>query len=185
MLETTCPTGLRGSAAGGLLMGGERSFTERLELARHLVAHGSTPPAHELDQLDAAARETREQIGVVGVLLTLAQPTRGWRHAHRSGTPEQQAYLTAALLGCRSCIHIRRSGPQPVVATLALRRIDCRRCANTLRRPSADDGNRCEMCDRRGISWFVPFVAAMGPLLVAGDVCQSCARILNVAEATA
>src|SRR5205807_2633754 len=47
------------------------SFDDRLELARRLIGCGSTPPAHVLDQMDAAARETEAQIGIAGVLLTL------------------------------------------------------------------------------------------------------------------
>lgn len=159
------------------------SFDDRLELARRLIARGSTPPSHVVDQMDAAARETAAQMGIAGVLLTLTQPDRGWRHKHQGSTPEQQVYLTAALLGCCPCIHIRRSGPQPVVVSLPLKRIDCRRCAGTLRKPPTGDADRCDLCGSRGISWFIPFVAAIGPTLIAGDVCQSCARILNVAEA--
>src|SRR5207253_2876816 len=138
-----------------------------------------------LDQLQAAARETEEQAGAAGVFLRLVQPDRNWRQMRRGPTDEQQVYLTAALLGCLPCVHLRWSGPQPVVASLPLRRLDCRRCAQALRAPPTDDGDRCDVCGDRGISWFTPFLVAVGPTLIGGDACPRCARVLNIAGAAA
>lgn len=166
------------------------SFEQRLTAARQLLASGSSEPrfaAHMQDQIDSAARECHHYAERVGTIVALLEPHRGWRQLTRYDDAEQRAYLLAAMLDCMRnvCPHLRKEGPQPAYAALPLRRLDCRRCAGIRRLPPPEDADRCDVCGSRGVSRFVPFVVSVGPTLVSGDVCPSCAGALGIQERAA
>ena len=46
--------------------------------------------------------------------------------------------------------------PQPSADPLPLRRADCTRCVGTIRRPPADEADRCDICGARGVVTFHP-----------------------------
>lgn len=167
-----------------------RPFDERLAIAREILRYApdavSHIPAHDRDQLQAAADETRVFAQVARNFLTASQPERGWRLLERANPlPDQHAYLLAALLDISSCSHLRKGGPQPAFGSLPLRRIDCQQCVQTRRTPPPEDGDRCDVCGTRGIDFFIPFSCATGPVLVSGDACSRCAVALLPADAAA
>lgn len=164
-------------------------FPDRLALARRMVARGaSRPPTCLADQLDAAVREVRVLHERLGATLPLVDPGRNWRQrADLDPSDEVRSYLLAALLGCTAavCIHLRRGGPQPAVCRLAMRRADCARCAATIRRPPAEDDDRCDVCERREVVTFVPFAVRQGPSMLVGDACPDCAGVLGIGQEAA
>jgi hypothetical protein len=166
----------------------------RLARAYRLLAAGVPPaPVHVADQLDAAGEEAQGIADRLGALLPVLVPDRAWfQRTDASPSVGARALLLAALLGCLGtvCCHLRRGGrrggPQPALVNLALCRVDCARCAQTLRRPPAENADQCDVCDRRGVVTFSPFVVRFGPALIAGDACPTCAGILGIVrEATA
>jgi len=160
-------------------------FAPRLAVARELLARGAPPlTVHEVDQLDAASRDTRLLHDRIGVLLPLLEPDRRWRQRlDTSPTTDARAYLLAAVLGCTTyCCHLRRGGPQPAFIRLPLRRADCARCVQTLRRPVTSE-DECDLCGERDVVTFVPFACRQGPALIAGDVCRACADVLGIVQA--
>jgi len=168
------------------------SFDERLEWTRRLADRRhellDRVPLHERDQIAAAAVSTRNLVDLAAIEMRARQPERGWHGPiERPSESEPMAVLAAAVLDCleRTCVHLRREGPQPAVVSLPLRRVDCRRCAATVRRPPAGDSDRCDVCGQRGVITFVPFVCGSGPLLVLGDACPSCASRLRLSGAAA
>jgi hypothetical protein len=157
------------------------SFRDRLTLARVMIANGALPlPTHTLDQLDAAGTDTRKLHDRMAAVLPIIEPDRHWQ-ARTDGSPsvDVRATLTAAVLGCDICVHLRKGGPQPSFARLSLKRIDCQRCVQTARRPvTAPD--ECDVCQSLGIETFFPFGVRMGPTLIAGDACPACAETLGI-----
>lgn len=175
---------------GGVTPRVEEPFTERLAIARQLIAAGPravTVPSHLHDQVEAAARECHQAVEQAGVIAALLEPDRRWRQSTRRGRDDQRAHLLAAVLDTMRnvCVHLRREGPQPAYAQLPLRRLDCRRCVVTRRVPPPDDDDRCDVCGARGIDFFTPFVVASGALLISGDACLTCAAALEIQEVAA
>jgi hypothetical protein len=163
-------------------------FEARLALAHRLIAHGLPPtPVHLADQLKAAGRETRQLHDRLGAVLPLLEPERRWRQRMDTDPSEDvRAYLLAALLSCVNvCVHLRRGGPRPAICRLPLRRVDCERCAATLYRPPVGENDRCDVCTARGVTTFVPFAVRLGPALLAGDACRSCASTLGILQEVA
>ena len=161
-------------------------FSDRLALARRLLARGaSRPPVHLVDQLEAAGAEARVLHDRLGAVLPILEPGRPWyQQLEVTPSDEVKAHLLAAVLGCTTmCVHLRRGGPRPAFVQLPLRRIDCARCIRTLRRPPADETDRCDVCGARGVVTFVPFAAHHGPAsLVMGDACPDCAGVLGIRQ---
>ena len=159
------------------------SFATRLTLARAMIARGAPPhPVHLADQFRAASAGTRELHDRIGMLMPLLEPLRNWRQRMDS-TPssDTRAFLLAALLGCTEvCPHLKRGGPQPAFVRLPLHRTDCQRCVQTLRRPPADEDDRCDVCGRPETLTFHPFAVRQGPALIVGDACVACADVLGI-----
>jgi hypothetical protein len=168
-----------------------QAFTDRLAIARRLVAAGpSVSPLspHVQDQFKAASSECKDKLHQAGFAAAVAEPHRGWRQRTRGDDPEARTLLLAAMLDCMAarCPHLRKgSSPQPAFALLPLRRIDCQRCVGVRRRPPAEDGDRCDVCGSRGVTFFTPFAVACGAVLISGDACPSCASTLQIGEAAA
>jgi len=164
----------------------ELSFATRLEMARQLIAgrEQSSLPPHELDQIEAAVADSHRIARDAAEFVRFVQPDRGWaeRTSQSSMATEQRAYLAAALLACTRCVHLRTQGPQPAIARLALRRLDCCQCVQTFRKPPPEDEDRCDVCGEHGVEQFVPFLCDSGPVIVGGDACPSCARVLGSEE---
>lgn len=159
------------------------TFADRLALARRLIARRATrPTVHLADQLAAAGSEARTLHARMGNLLPILQPDREWYgRIEVAPSDDVKALILAAVLDCVNvCVHLRRGGPRPAFVQLALRRIDCERCVRTLRRPPADESDRCDICGARGVVTFVPFAGQHGPALVTGDACRSCADVLGI-----
>ena len=160
-------------------------FPACLALARRLVARGAArPPAHVADQLDAARSEARMLHDRIGEALPILRPDREWfGRIEIAPTDDVRAYLLAATLDCTTvCVHLRRGGPRPAFFQFPLRRVDCGRCVGTLRRPPADEADRCDVCGHRGVVVFHPFAMRMGPALVLGDGCLACADVLGIVQ---
>jgi hypothetical protein len=159
-------------------------FTDRLAVARHLIARGAAPMlTHLADQLGAAGREAHRLHERIGGVMQVVQPTRGWRQRMDAAlSDEVRAYLVAAVLGCLAdtCCHLRKGGPQPALALLPLHRMVCQRCAGIVRRPLADEADRCDVCGQRGVVTFHPFACHLGPTIVTGDACADCAETLGI-----
>ncbi|MGI8753577.1 MAG: hypothetical protein ACR2MN_14945 [Acidimicrobiales bacterium] len=153
------------------------SWPDRLALARHILAGpGPSLPDHVIDQLGAASAQVAAGIARAGRVMPALQPLSGWSARPSTTTSaDQLAHLLAGLLGCRPCHHLRREGPQPVVAALPLRQLDCHRCSGTFRNPPPGDADRCDLCGRRNVVVFTPVVAGYGPATVIGDLCDGCA----------
>jgi hypothetical protein len=137
--------------------------------------------------MQAANAEVRSMADRLGMLLPVLSPDRSW-HQMMDTTPSDdvRAYLLAGVLGCQNaCLHLRRGGPQPAIVRLPLRRIDCTRCVQTLRKPPAEDADRCDLCGAPEVLTFVPFAVRQGPALIAGDVCTDCAGVLGILEKAA
>lgn len=166
-------------------MNRRHDFATRIALARMLIARGASPPAvHLADQLGAASGEARLFHDRIGALLPVVAPERPWyQRLDTSPSEDVRAYLLAAVLDCTTvCIHLRRGGPQPAFFQLPLRRADCTRCVGTIRRPPADEADRCDLCGARGVVIFQPFAVRLGPLVV-GDACRGCAHVLGIMDA--
>ena len=162
----------------------DQPFDVRVRVARALIARPLAEiPVHLADQFAAAADETREAHDRLGVVLPLLAPDRRWhQRVERDASDDVRAYLLAGLLGCTVyCVHLRRGGPQPAFIRLPLRRADCGRCAQTLRR-SVTRVDECDLCGRRGVVTFIPFAVRMGPGVIAGDACRSCADVLGIVQ---
>jgi hypothetical protein len=163
-------------------------FAARLDAARALLT-GKRLARDELpialaDQLDAADREAQALLGRLRPALESAEPERNWRMSTGGGI-DAQAILLAACLGIKAlCCHLRSSGPQVVVVRLPLRRADCTACSATVRRPPADEKDRCDVCGKRGVHRFVPVSVALGQHLILGDACDRCAQMLGLSEDT-
>jgi hypothetical protein len=185
-LAGTGPAAVDGEA-GPMTRSDDRPFADRLEFARVLLPRGArTMPVHLADQLRAASTDTRHLHDRIGAIMPLLEPGRNWRQRmDASPSTETRAFLLAAVLGCSTvCPHLKRGGPQPAIARLPLHRVDCERCVQTLRRPPPDESDRCDVCGRLETLTFHPFAVRLGPVLVAGDACRSCADQLGiVAEA--
>lgn len=168
---------------------GEVPFQIRLAEARQMLAHArlSRLATHEVDQVQAACRHAALMTAHTAEVLKFVQPWRGWREKINAPNDDEHAYLVAAILGCQPCIHLRKEGPQPAIAQLPVRLMLCQRCAATLRKPPADEDDRCDVCGRRGVGWFVPFIVRTGTFLVGGDACGECADAMHfdTAEAVA
>jgi hypothetical protein len=165
-------------------------FATRLAAARQIIARCNsgavTIPDHIVDQLRAAERETSGILDRHFGIMQMVEPDRNWqRLTDRAPADEHRARLLAALMGCTTvCPHIRRGGPQPVIARLALHRLDCVRCAQTLIMTSPSDDDRCDVCNENGVVTFVPFSVACGPTVIAGDACPGCAAALELRAAS-
>ncbi len=159
-------------------------FAARLAAAHRMIARGAPPaPVHLADQLGAAGKETQRLADRIGALMPLLEPGRNWRQRQdASPSTAARAYLLAAVLGCLSvvCPHLRKGGPQPAFALLALRRVSCARCAGIVRRPPPGEADRCDVCTARGVSRFHPFACRLGPTLLVGDACGTCAELLGI-----
>jgi hypothetical protein len=138
-------------------------FATRLALARRLIARGASPaPVHLADQLAAAGHEARRQHDCLGAALPLIQPGRNWRQRiDPDPSDDVRAYILAAVLDCT------------------------RVCVQTTRRPPPDEADRCDVCTTRGVTTFHPFAVRMGPALVVGDACASCAGVLGIVQEAA
>lgn len=165
----------------------ERPYAARLALARELLAaFRSQPPPRELvDALAPAvaaavqgARETHWFL--VQAAQARAPELRGRVVGDRAVAWETMARALAALLvpGVEVCAHLRREPLQPALVLLAVRRVCCRRCVATVRRPPADEADRCDWCGARGVSTFTPVAATVGALVTIGDACAACAEAL-------
>jgi hypothetical protein len=160
-------------------------FAARLSLAHALIARGAPSLAgHVADQLAAASRDTRALHDRLAAVLPLLAPDRHWRQRLETGPSDAvRAHLLAAVLDCpAACCHLKRGGPQPAIVRLPLRRFDCGRCVRTLRRPPADEDDRCDVCGLRGVVTFHPFAVRQGPLLIVGDGCSDCADVLGIRQ---
>jgi hypothetical protein len=159
-------------------------FTDRLALARQLVARGAAqPPTHLADQLGAAGKEARGLHQRIGALAAVLHPERPWRHrTDHAPSDEVRTYLLAAALGCMGdvCCHLRKGGPQPALVLLPLHRVVCTRCAGIVRRPPPGEDDRCDVCGARGVVTFHPFSVHLGPTIVTGDACPACAETLGI-----
>jgi hypothetical protein len=84
----------------------------------------------------------------LGIVLSILAPERAWHHRIDAiPSDEVKAYLVAVVLGSEAwCCHLKRGGPQPAVIRLPLRRADCSRCSQTLRKPPANEDDRCDVC---------------------------------------
>jgi hypothetical protein len=158
-------------------------FADRLALARKLIARRtSRPPVHVTDQLGAAGREARQVHDRIGGVLPILAPDRDWRQRiDEEPSDGVRAHLAAAVMGCLGdvCCYLHKLGPQPAFALLPLRQVACVRCAGTARRPvTAPDG--CDVCGAREVITFSPFACYLGPAIVTGDACGSCARTLGI-----
>ena len=165
----------------------ETPFTIRLTIARQMITRGvGCLSQQEYDQVEAAVRDSRRIASDAARLVRLLQSDRGWCERTQSAMEtEQRVYVLAALLDCvrATCIHLRREGPQPAFVQLPLRRVVCRRCVAILRKPPAEDADRCDVCGERGVERFVAFLLNNGPLVMGGDVCPSCAQVLGCDDA--
>jgi hypothetical protein len=166
-------------------MTARHNFPTRLAIARELIARGApSAPVAVADQLSAAGAEVRQHHDHIAAVMPILEPGRNWRQRIDARPSETvRAYLLAAVLDCANvCSHIRKGGPQPTFIQLPLRRIDCGRCVQTLRRPPADEGDRCDTCGTRGEVTFHPFALRMGPALIIGDACPACAGVLGIVQ---
>ena len=158
-------------------------FSTRLTAARAMLARGAPPaPAHLADQFRAASADTRELHDRIGMLMPLLEPGRNWRQrmdASRQPTPGRSCWPRCSAAP-KSCPHLRRGGPQPTFVRLPLHRTDCQRCVQTLRRPPADEDDRCDVCGRPETLTFHPFAVRQGPALIVGDACVACADVLGI-----
>lgn len=157
------------------------TWDQRLAAARAVATGRATRrlPTGLRDQLHAAATETAELQHRLFAMVRALEPGRGWRSpaaTDEAASIERTAHAVAAITGCRSCVHLRRGGPQPAVARLALHRVDCRRCLATVRRPPPDEDDRCDWCGRHGVESFTPVSVQLGAALVLGDACPDCAE---------
>jgi hypothetical protein len=164
------------------------SGAERLDLVRWLRRVARWLPAppplprHELDQFEAAEADVLGYLGRVPAV----EPDRDWRLLRPLGVASaaQEDLLRAALLDCRRCPHLKAArGAQPVFVRLAARWMDCERCACTTRHPRPGEADRCDLCGARGVTEFWPLRLGAGHLLVLGDVCPGCHRVLVGAPA--
>jgi hypothetical protein len=163
------------------------SFEERLAAAYMLLAQwqGLRPPVDVADQAEAAARDALELVRRIGAVEELRSPGRlhGLTMIDDSGH-HRRARILAAVLACSPCWHVRNGGPQPAVVSLPTRRIDCLRCAGTQRRPVIPD-DTCDVCDEPVLdNTFWPVLIQLGVAAVGGDMCRTCAAVINPSGAT-
>lgn len=157
------------------------SFDDLLAAARSAVREsGPAPTSSELDQLLAASGEARTAMRDMQHVLADLAPDRTWSPMRSSDAGEEIAarVMVAMSFVEHVCPHLRSGGPQPAFVKLALHRIDCARCGGTVRRPPADEDDRCDWCGGRGVERFQPLVMQGGPLVVMGDACGDCAAAM-------
>jgi hypothetical protein len=161
-------------------------YPVRLAAARALLA--KPPPAHVpvdlVDQLTAAARDTRATLDHIGEELRSRDRWGGSEVREASDDAHEQeaaARVLAATIGEAHtiCSHLRRGGPQIALLRLPLHDLVCRKCSRTLRLPPPDEDDRCDWCGARGVELFTPFTVSHGPILAIGDACDDCATALG------
>jgi hypothetical protein len=117
----------------------------------------------------------------LGLVLPRIEPGRNWRQ-HRDNEPsdETREMLLAGLLSCVNiCLHFRRGGPRPAIARPAMHRVDCERCVATLYRPTTG-ADECDVCTAPETLAFHPFAVRLGPVMLGGDACGTCADVLGI-----
>lgn len=134
---------------------------------------------HQADQVEAAERDA-------ALALQGAAEAAGAGVVSVTDAVWLAKQVARAVEGLPRCLHLRRGGPQPVIARLPVGRVDCQRCARTVRRPAPGSGRRCDWC---GTSSMVaegqPRMVQLGPWLVFGDACPECAAAFDVNVAVA
>ncbi len=138
-------------------------------------------PNHWVDQVKAAAGETRAMLHHVGRVEHALNPARFNRAVEVrddwAGVDDVLARILAAMGDGHWtwCPHLRRTPAQPAHVQLALRRVACNRCAGTVRRPPSEEADRCDLCGSCGNATFWPVRFALTSWLVIGDMCRGCA----------
>lgn len=143
-------------------------------------------PDQLADQIRAATADAHGFVHRFAALAAVIEPNRWAQVAPRSNdddnaTKEAWLRIMLAVEGGKVCQHLRTGGPQPATARLALHRVDCQRCLATVRRPPADEADRCDWCGERDIETFLPIVVHVGPLVAIGDACTTCGTALRTA----
>lgn len=156
------------------------TFTERVDAIRTLLESNPPPlPGWLKDQLQAAGADAWGQF-TMPAAAALTALNRDVTHRTASGNDavNSQAHLFAAAAACTPCPHVRRGrGPMPVYVKLPVRVAVCRRCTGTRRNPPAGEDDRCDVCGSRGNEQFIPFVAQIGHLVLAGDLGLCCEHL--------
>jgi hypothetical protein len=149
-------------------------FASRLRIVLQEASAPAVLPVHERDQVEAASDEARD--------AALQGRRHDWGADERQTTPEARAYLDAALMVCSPCPQVDGRHPQPLFVLLAYRRIVCEDCLAAVAKdqaPPASDADRCDLCETRGITDFMPINIVSGPITTAGDICKVCAIALG------
>jgi hypothetical protein len=159
-------------------------FLDCLALALELVPRAVEPaPTDVTDQMQVAGKEARDLHDRLGLLASALHADRPWFHRREHVVEDEvRTHIVAAVLDCLpdTCCRLTRDGPQPTLALLPLRRIVCVRCAGQVRRPPAEDADRCDVCGARNVVTFVPFACQSGPTIISGDACPACADVLGI-----
>lgn len=129
------------------------------------------------------SRRAEAQLRRLASILPLVDPDAGWSLSISGDEdlPREFMVRTMAALAdpsTRHCEHVR-GGAQPIAA-LGFRAVLCPVCVNTAldAGPDPNDDDRCDWCGRRRVRLFTPIAATGGPLLIFGNACPSCARVL-------
>lgn len=160
------------------------TFTERRRIARAYLNRERTVDVGLADQLAAAHRDAYRDWWLPALPVFAA---RGGRTVIRplDDALEAQELLVAAGMDCSRCVHLRKArGPMPVIVALALRLALCDRCARTVRKPPADEADRCDICGSRGNATFTPFRTVAGTTVFLGDAGNCCASQILAGAAT-
>lgn len=151
-------------------------FEIRRALVRGMGQHLQDNPLDVAtrDQVGAAARE------IDGHWRKAAPQAAEMLNGTLTDVPAAEAgelaeMLSAAVMACTPCIHLRRGITMPSAAQLPVHRLVCGRCAQTKVSPAEDESDRCDVCGSGGHEKFVPFIMRMGPMVVAGDAGSCCA----------
>lgn len=127
-----------------------------------------------LEAVEAAGRDPR-LAATAGGHLTTVYGAAAIRHAR-----ELAARTLAAMeLGnATPCPHLEGVLVPPglVYVLLSYRRLACEGCMQALLATGPDpaDDDRCDWCGTRGVTWFHPVLAPLGPCVVSGAACRSC-----------
>ncbi|MGH9187582.1 MAG: hypothetical protein ACRD0U_17495 [Acidimicrobiales bacterium] len=153
-------------------------WTERLAAAAALIDHPAPAPMWVADQVGAAARHAGAFLERFSALAHQTEPGRRWEGPRPPADDAHNRALhiaaIAAALGCRPCPHLRvATAPTVAFLKLPLYRADCERGDATFRPPG--DADRCDLCGRRGVSFFTPIALQAAGLVLVGELCAGCA----------
>lgn len=149
-------------------------MSKELDAARETLAgmrlQASRPPAHIVDQIEAAANEARASFG-----RAAAAWSDEWSEVLEvADRDDLKARVLLALSHCTPCDHLDPDRPRAAWANLGWHEIACGPCTRIPHERPQGEADRCDWCGGRGVTWFESVAVRVALVVVMGDACPEC-----------